>query len=222
MRKGLFIVLEGVDGSGKTTQKDFIIGYLKSKFPDKEIVSLREPGGTDLSEKIRKVVLNNKMHEYTRALLYAASRYELSSYIAELLDEGKIVVCDRYIYSSLAYQSTCENDFVEILNINRFEEITIPDYVFHFDINLNTYKQRKMARMEERELDELEKMPDSYFAKNIDNYHRVYDYLTDCYHEEQSGKIITIDANKTLLEVSIQVKNELNQIIKDFKNKEEI
>ena len=216
MNKGLFIVLEGLDGAGKTTHKHNIMKRFQEAFPDKEVVDVREPGGTIVGEQIRSVVLSNPMNCYTRALLYAASRWELSEMIHDKLKKGAIVVCDRYIYSSLAYQTTNDAEIQMILDINRFNDgLAIPNYVFHFDMTMETYRDRKRARATQRELDELEKEPDSFFEKNIKQYENAYNYLEDCYYTHESGKIVMIDANKTLQEVTEQVEQELNKIIKE-------
>lgn len=106
MSKGLFISLEGPDGSGKSTQ----IEYLKEYFRELslECVFTREPGGTEIGEQIRQIILdrgNSRMSDMTEALLYAASRAQhVEEKIRPALEAGKIVVCDRYVDSSIAYQ----------------------------------------------------------------------------------------------------------------------
>ena len=103
---GIFISAEGTDGAGKSTQLEFIKKYLEER--KKDAVFLREPGGNAISEKIRNVILDTEniaMTPQTEALLYAASRIQLvNEVIVPALEEGKIVVCDRYIDSSIAYQ----------------------------------------------------------------------------------------------------------------------
>lgn len=106
MDKGLFITLEGPDGSGKSTQ----IEYLREYFHGKgiETVLTREPGGTEIGEKLRDIILdkgNCEMCDMTEALLYAASRAQhVNQLIKPALEAGKVVVCDRFIDSSIAYQ----------------------------------------------------------------------------------------------------------------------
>lgn len=106
MSEGLFISLEGPDGSGKSTQ----IEYLKEYFRELslECVFTREPGGTEIGEQIRQIILdrgNSRMSDMTEALLYAASRAQhVEEKIRPALEAGKIVVCDRYVDSSIAYQ----------------------------------------------------------------------------------------------------------------------
>ena len=106
MNKGLFISLEGPDGSGKSTQ----VEYLKEFFVSKRIpcVFTREPGGTEIGEKLRRIILdkeNNEMCDMTEALLYAASRAQhVQELIRPALKRGNVVVCDRFLDSSIAYQ----------------------------------------------------------------------------------------------------------------------
>ena len=104
--RGLFITIEGPDGSGKSTQ----IENIKKFFEDKniEIVFTREPGGTAIGERIRELILDNsfsEMDSMTEAMLYAASRAQhVAQIIRPALEAGKVVVCDRFVDSSLAYQ----------------------------------------------------------------------------------------------------------------------
>jgi dTMP kinase len=106
-RKGLFIVFEGNDGSGKTTQIDILKEKLIPLYGD-NIVFTREPGGIDICEQIRTIIMddaNDNMDPHTELMLFAASRVQLiADVIRPALDADKIVVCDRYTYSTVAYQ----------------------------------------------------------------------------------------------------------------------
>ena len=114
---GIFISIEGNDGSGKST----IINNIKESFKENNIKSLfsREPGGSYVAEKIRQVILdtdNLAMDDVTEALLYAASRRQhLKETIIPALEEGCVVICDRYIDSSLAYQGYPSHRFSQSL-----------------------------------------------------------------------------------------------------------
>ena len=122
MEKGLFITVEGGDGSGKTTQLAFIKEYLTEKGED--VLFTREPGGTALGEKIRSVILdpaNKEMVPMTESLLYAASRAQLvSEVIRPALAAGRTVVCDRYVDSSIAYQGYARGLGESVTTINGY------------------------------------------------------------------------------------------------------
>ena len=159
----MFITLEGPEGSGKTTavkaavEKLVALGY--------EVVQTREPGGTPISEQIRNVILdksNTTMDPRTEALLYAASRRQhLVEKVWPAIKEGKIVICDRYLDSSLAYQGGARGLGVDnILNINSFAtEGTFPDLTLLFDLDPKIGLERisKNANREVNRLD-LEKL----------------------------------------------------------------
>lgn len=205
----MFIVLEGVDGSGKSTQAKNIVEYIRKNYPRRSIVLTREPGGTfmQVSESIREVLLKNDMDDYTRALLYAASRYEHQLQIKKWIENGFIVICDRYIYSSLAYQSNEELSMEEIMQINRYNDIIKPDHILFFRTNINTYRERKNLRSKTRELDAIETKPDEFFLKVITNYGKALEY--------EWSKIIEIDANKSIEEVTSNTLNIINDLLKE-------
>lgn len=101
--RGKFITLEGIDGAGKSTHHAWLVEYLKSQ--GKEVVATREPGGTDLGEKLRALLLSEPMHLETETLLmFAARREHLDKLIQPALDQGKWVVSDRFTDASYAYQ----------------------------------------------------------------------------------------------------------------------
>lgn len=136
----MFITFEGGEGTGKTTLISRIEKHIKSK--NKEIVLTREPGGTgsELAEEIRTLVLTPKykdVNAYTEALLYAASRAQhLQEIIIPAINAGKVVLCDRYIDSSIAYQAYARKlglDFV--LAINKFALDYLPDLTFFIDVD---------------------------------------------------------------------------------------
>lgn len=205
----MFIVLEGLDGSGKTTQVKNILNHISSKYPEKKVVLTREPGGfvNVVGEEIRQVLLNNEMDDYTRALLYAASRYEHQLLIRKWIEEDVIVLCDRYIYSSLAYQSNDELSMEEIMQINRYNDIIKPDHIIFYRVNMDTYRIRKQNRSKERELDAIENKPDEFFLKTITNYGKAL--------ECEWSKIIEIDANQSLEAVTAETLNIIDSILKE-------
>jgi len=137
MSRGLFITFEGPDGSGKSTQVRLLGEYLKELGHD--VVCTREPGGSRIGEKIRDVILdteNMEMDALTEAMLYASSRAQhVAEVIRPALEQGRIVLCDRYVDSSIAYQGYGRNlgDIVEEINALAVAGI-VPDLTILLDI----------------------------------------------------------------------------------------
>jgi dTMP kinase len=114
---GFFISFEGIDGAGKSTHIDAFCDLLKSRFPDRTLVSTREPGGTVLGEQLRALLLEAPMHLETEALLmFAARREHLAQVIEPALAAGHIVVSDRFTDASFAYQGGGRGLSIEKLN----------------------------------------------------------------------------------------------------------
>lgn len=159
----MFITLEGPEGSGKTSAINIVVKRLTEE--GYTIVQTREPGGTPIAEQIRNVILdvkNTSLDPRAEALLYAASRRQhLVEKVWPAIKEGKIVICDRYLDSSLAYQGGARNLGIdEVLNINLFAtENTMPDLTLLFDLDpeLGLERIRKNTNREVNRLD-LEKI----------------------------------------------------------------
>lgn len=138
MMTGLFISFEGPEGAGKTTVLQEIVARLEAAGQD--VVMTREPGGIPIAEKIREVILDSDhsaMDGKTEALLYAAARRQhLVEKIIPALEQNKIVLCDRFIDSSLAYQGVARDLGIdEVLHINLFAiEKYMPDCTIFFDV----------------------------------------------------------------------------------------
>lgn len=146
----LFISFEGIDGCGKTTQIQSLTAYLQDR--GFEVLSLREPGGTDLGESIRDLLLtqtNAEMSARAELLLFMASRSELcEKLIRPALAQGKVVICDRYIDSSVAYQGIGRGlgqDVVQVLNRFATESLA-PDLTFLLDLPLAEAERRRQQR----------------------------------------------------------------------------
>lgn len=172
--RGYFITFEGPDGAGKTTQIRLLNDYLKAKGWD--TVLTREPGGTPIGEKIRNIILdveNREMNPIAEMLLYAASRAQhVSQLIKPALEQGKIVLCDRFVDSSIAYQGFGRDlgiDMVEGVNHFALQGI-IPDLTLLFAIDpekgLERSRQRRKAmdRLEEEQLDFHKKVYEGFMA----------------------------------------------------------
>ena len=202
MKKGLFIVFEGGEGTGKTTAIEAVYNWIvENNF---KCIKTREPGGIKISEQIRQVILNTEnkaMDPRTEALLYAAARRQhLVEKVIPALEEGAIVLCDRFIDSSLAYQGYARNlGIEEVMSINKFAiEEHMPDLSILFDLDpriglerINNNKDREINRLDLEKLDFHEKVRAGY---NI-----VY--------ENNRDRIIKIDAEKSKENVINEIKN---------------
>ncbi|MGO3018839.1 MAG: dTMP kinase [Anaerococcus sp.] len=190
-----FIVFEGPDGSGKTT----ILKKVKEtlSLDGYKIYDFREPGGTSISEKIRELILDNSNDEMTarcEALLYAASRAQLlEEKIKPLLEQNSIVLCDRFVLSSLMYQGIGRGLGIEnIKDINDFAIGEVkPDLTIFFNIDYKTAIDRKRENFE---TDRLENEEDSFHKKIFHGYIEL--------SKKYENDIVTVDASKTVDQVT--------------------
>lgn len=180
LKRGYFISSEGPEGAGKTT----VMNLLGNKLIEEgyDVVMTREPGGIMISEKIRNIILDNKhtmMDSRTEALLYAAARRQhLVEIVEPALAAGKIVICDRFIDSSLAYQGFARGiGMEEILAINKFAiGETMPNRTILFDIEpsvglerINAHNNREKNRLDVESLAFHEKVRTGYL-KLVEQY----------------------------------------------------
>ena len=207
----MFITFEGGEGSGKTSAMNYIEETLKSL--GYEIVRTREPGGTPIAEEIRNVILDRShtaMDGRTEALLYAASRRQhLVEKIWPALKEGKIVLCDRYLDSSLAYQGGARGIGIEnVLEVNMFAtEGTFPDLTLLFDITPEQGLER-INKNKDREVNRLD-------LEKLEFHHKVREnflFLANKYKE----RFVIVDASKSVKEVREQA---LKTILERLQNK---
>lgn len=160
--KGIFISMEGPDGSGKSTQIDLLTKYLESR--GYEIVVTREPGGNAISEAIREIILNKEytdMSYMTEALLYASARAQLvSEVIKPALDAGKAVISDRFVDSSAVYQGMARGLGVDnVYKINEFAlQGIMPDVTIHLDLpaSVGIARKKNQAELDRMELETLD------------------------------------------------------------------
>ena len=192
----LFITFEGGEGSGKSSVMKEVAKRLEAE--GYSIVETREPGGTPIAEQIRNVILdkaNTKMDGRTEALLYAASRRQhLVEKVWPALEEGKIVMSDRFLDSSLAYQGVARGLGVDnILNVNLFAtEGKYPDLTLFFDIEPEQGLAR-IAANKGREVNRLD-------LESLSFHHMVRNAFLDL-AERFKNRYVKIDASKTFEEV---------------------
>ena len=202
--RGLFITLEGGDGAGKSTQ----IKNIKSFFEKKGLVVVhtREPGGTPISEKLRDILLdsnNREMEAVTEMLIYAAARAQhVRELVMPQLEKGSIVICDRFLDSSIAYQTYGRKlgDMVEIVNGYATDGLT-PDLTFWMDIDPDAGKERvsKMGDFDRLEMEER------------DFHYRVYDGYKKI-AENNPERVKRIDATRSVEEISEEIVSYLEEI----------
>ena len=208
MKRGLFITIEGTDGSGKTTQMGLIREYVRSM--GCEVVMVREPGGTRISERIRNIILDpeyTEMSSNTEMLLYAASRAQLvAETVRPALEQGKIVICDRFIDSTYAYQGFGRGIELGVLeNINNFAvEGIMPDITFFFDLDPELALGRRMASTV---TDRIENEKMEFHRKVHDGYVKLAEKYPD--------RIRKIDSSRSVEAIWDDVKQLLESIIGD-------
>lgn len=187
---GLFITFEGGECSGKTTIIQAVCEALEKR--NISYISTREPGGIDIAEQIRSIILdvrNTKMTEETEALLYAASRMQhLKERVIPAIKRGDIVICDRFLDSSLAYQGYARKLGMEaILKINHFALSHLPDLTLFIDVEPEVALKRLANRNKSDRLD----------LENLEFHQNVYDgYDKVC--KMYPDRIKRIDGNRPL------------------------
>ncbi|MFA6358322.1 MAG: dTMP kinase [Candidatus Omnitrophota bacterium] len=197
--KGKFITFEGSEGCGKSTQSKMLFEYLKAK--EKKVVYLREPGGVDLSEKIREILLNpkSKISPVAETLLYMAARAQVvEEIIKPALSSGKIVVCDRFLDSTICYQGYGLGiDIKLIKSIGNFATSGIkPDLTIFLDLPVKSgliHRHGCQDRIEQRSVSYHEKVRKGYLAL--------------AFAEPQRIKIVKVEEDK------FKTQNKIREII---------
>lgn len=204
--KGLFIVMEGPDGSGKTTQINLLKEYLEEA--GYECLITREPGGTVIGEEIRQLILNpehKEMSPVTEMLLYAASRAQLvHEVIGPALEEGKIVISDRFVDSSIVYQGIARKLGISTVSAVNAPGIGIyrPDGIFFIDLSEAEGLRRKKEQ----------KNPDRMEQEGIDFHHMV----SEGYRKVLSGRpeVMKIDGGRSIDTIQKKIRNHVDELLK--------
>ena len=203
---GYFITFEGGEGTGKTTIITYLNEYLTKKGFD--VISTREPGGIEIAEQIRNIILdikNTKMDYRTEALLYAASRTQhLAEKIIPALKENKIVLCDRYLDSSLVYQGIARGLGIEnVLKVNMFATEYMPNITFFIDVKPEICFKR--LKDNNREMDRLD-------LEKMDFHNMVYEgYKTVA--KMYPERIISINGDRKIEEIIEDIKNYIDKLL---------
>lgn len=190
----MFVTFEGLDGSGKTTQKRLLQERLEAD--GRDVLATREPGGTELGERIRDLVLHGgHVAPWAEALLYAASRAQhVEEVIGPALERGAWVLCDRYIDSSVAYQGVARGlglDRVLDLNLTAVDGL-LPDRTFLFDIDPSLIGERLR-----REHDRLESEDVAFHMRAADGYRDLADRFPE--------RIVVLDGTRPADEIAEEV-----------------
>lgn len=204
--KGLFIVMEGLDGSGKTTQINLLEQYLKEA--GYECLITREPGGTVIGEEVRELILNpeyKEMSPVTEMLLYAASRAQLvHEVIGPALEAGRIVISDRFVDSSIVYQGIARNLGISTVAAVNAPGIGIyrPDGIFFIDLSEAEGIRRKKNQ---KKLDRMEQ-------ESIDFHHLVSEGYRKVLAERP--EVIKIDGGKDIDVIQKKIRNHVDELLK--------
>lgn len=204
MEKGLFITFEGADGCGKTTQMNLLAEYLEKQ--GFEVVITREPGGKGLGEKVREILLNydGAVSDRCESFLFLADRAQnIDIIVNPAVNSGKIVLCDRHIDSTVAYQGYGRG--LDIERINTLNTLATngkkPDLTYVFDIDTETSMKR------------VGKEKDRMESAGVEFHNRVRQGYLELAKQEPE-RIKVIDATKTIDAIHLEVKNIFNSLIK--------
>ncbi|WP_407938579.1 dTMP kinase [Niallia nealsonii] len=210
MMDSFFITLEGPEGAGKTTIINMLIEYFSAS--GKKILATREPGGIHIAEKIRQIILDpnhTEMDGKTEALLYAAARRQhLVEKVIPALEKGYIVLCDRFIDSSLAYQGYARGLGIDnVWKINEFAiDGLMPNATIYFDIDPKIGLER-INKTDEREINRLDLEKLDFHERVKEGYYQII--------EKFPNRIYKVDASQSLE----QVFEDAKKIIIDYVEK---
>tara|TARA_X000000368_G_scaffold136292_1_gene107008 strand:- start:4329 stop:4946 length:618 start_codon:yes stop_codon:yes gene_type:complete len=192
----VFISFEGIEGSGKSTQIDLLESHLKKL--GHKVAKLREPGGTLMGEKIREIFLQDtleKVDPITEAFLLYASRKHLDqNFLREKINQGYIVIADRYSDATVAYQcfgKGLDKNFIDLMH--KGSNLLTPDLTFYLDITAEMSRDR----ISDREMDRMESESIEFFDKVRQGYLKIA--------SENPERVVCMDANKSIDELKDEI-----------------
>lgn len=192
----MFISFEGIEGSGKSTQIDLLESHLKKL--GHKVAKLREPGGTLMGEKIREIFLQDtleKVDPITEAFLLYASRKHLDqNFLREKINQGYIVIADRYSDATVAYQcfgKGLDKNFIDLMH--KGSDLLTPDLTFYLDITAEMSRER----ISDREMDRMESESIEFFDKVRQGYLKIA--------SENPERVVCMDANKSIDELKDEI-----------------
>lgn len=201
-KKGKFIVFEGVDFSGKSTQVDLIKKHIEKKNKQDKFLFTKEPGSslTDSGQKIREILLrsSDNINSAAEVFLFSADRAIHVKKIKDILNSGTNVVCDRYFYSTVAYQSYVGDFSKELLFDITSAAIDglVPDLLFVFNMDIETYKSRRNL---ENNLDRIESNIDDEFFNALSlGYEHMFKMIEEDRPELLPNVLVSIDSSKSV------------------------
>lgn len=203
-----FLSLEGIEGSGKSTQIKEIENFVMKK--GLRVVTLREPGGTNFGEKLREAILNSSvpLHPLAECHLFLASRAQLlkEKILPFLLEPGSVVILDRYIDSTLAYQGKARKlGYETILTLHQHDPLNLlPHRTYFLDIGLETSMERQRVRGNAKDYFESQKA--EFYQNLLDGYRELATIFPE--------RILKINAERTVEEVTRQIINDLENFIR--------
>ena len=198
----MFISFEGIEGSGKSTQIDLLESHLKKL--GHKVAKLREPGGTLMGEKIREIFLQDtleKVDPITEAFLLYASRKHLDqNFLREKINQGYIVIADRYSDATVAYQcfgKGLDKNFIDLMH--KGSNLLTPDLTFYLDITAEMSRDR----ISDREMDRMESESIEFFDKVRQGYLKIA--------SENPERVVCMDANKSIDELKDEIATKTNE-----------
>jgi len=203
--RGLFITLEGGDGAGKSTQIEYIEKFFREK--NRVVVCTREPGGTRISEMLRNILLdkqNTEMEDVTEMMIYAAARSQsVREFIKPALERGEVIICDRFVDSSIAYQGYGRELGDMVAEVNSYATGGLrPDITFWFDIDPEKGRERAAKAGE----------PDRLEREALDFHYRVYEGYKKI-AEKEPDRVKRIDATASIEDIKNEIRAYLEELM---------